>query len=259
MDDRPLLTVILPTFNERDNIGPLITRIGGVLSQVPHEILVMDDRSPDGTAQAARAVSAGNPRVHVIERDPPAGLTRSIADGVERARGELVAWLDCDFSHPPELLPALVAPVRAGDADIACASRYVAGGSDERDSRAARWASVVITRLARALVDRRVTDYTTGYLVARRTLVRALGLRGDYGEYCIALLGDALRAGCRVREVPYRSVPRTHGESKTATSLSGFVRRGWRYLWTIAGLTLVRSRRSVDAARTPGHDVPRTD
>lgn len=259
MDDRPLVTVILPTFNERDNIGPLVARIREVLADLPHEILVMDDRSPDGTAAVARAAAAGAPNVHVIERDPPAGLTRSLADGVERARGDLVAWLDCDFSHPPELLPALVRPVRAGDADIACASRYVAGGSDERDSRAARWASVVITRIARALVDRRVTDYTTGYLVARRALVRSLGLRGDYGEYCIALIGDALRAGCRVREVPYRSVPRTHGESKTATNLTGFVRRGWRYLWTIARLAVVRSPRAARVERANGHDLPRAD
>ena len=259
MRDRLLLSVILPTFNERDNIGPLIVRLDEVLAGVPHEIIVMDDRSPDGTANAARRASAGNPRVHVVERDPPAGLTRSIAEGVGRARGDLVAWLDCDFSHPPDLLPALVAPVRDGEADIACASRYVAGGSDDRDSRAARWASLVITRIARLLVDRRVTDYTTGYLVARRALVGALGLRGDYVEYCIALIGDALRAGYRVREVPYRSVPRTHGESKTATNLAGFVRRGWRYLWTIAGLALVRSRPAAGPGASAHRDVPRSD
>jgi dolichol-phosphate mannosyltransferase len=236
------LTVILPTFNERDNIVTLIERIGQALTDVRHEILVMDDRSPDGTAAAARAALGHDPRIVIIERDPPAGLTRSLLDGVQRARGRLVAWLDCDLSHPPELLPRLLEPVVTGDADIACASRYVKGGADERDSRTARWASLAITRLARWMIDSRIEDYTTGYVVAPRQLVLDLGLRGDYGEYCIEFLAGALRQGWRVREIPYRSVPRRHGESKTATNLLGFIRRGWKYVRTIVRMSTARPR-----------------
>lgn len=234
----PELTVVLPTYNERDNIVTLIGITRHVLSDVDHEILVVDDRSPDGTAAAARAAGQGDPRVRVIERQPPPGLTVSLQDGVEAARGRHVAWLDCDLSHPPELLPQLLAPVKAGVADMACASRYVEGGSDERDSTTARWASYVITRLARWLIDRRVEDYTTGFVLAPRQVIVDLGLHGDYGEYCIQLIADALRRGYRVKEIPYRSVPRRHGESKTATSLIGFIRRGWKYLWTIARMSV---------------------
>lgn len=240
MSTAPQVSVILPTFNERDNIGPLIGDVQAALTGVPHEILIMDDRSPDGTARTARETARGDARVQVIEREPPPGLTRSLLDGVQRARGQFVCWCDCDFSHPPALLPQLLAPLMAGTADMTCASRYVAGGSDERDSALARRMSFVITRLAKWTIDRRVEDYTTGYLMAPRALVLELGLHGDYGEYCIRLIADALRTGRRVVEIPYRSVPRVHGTSKTATSVAGFVRRGWRYLWTTAGAAVRR-------------------
>lgn len=236
MTERPHLSVVLPTFEEADNVAPLIEAIDRALAGIPHEILVMDDRSPDGTARVARDAARRCGQTLVIERRPPAGLTVSILEGVRRSRGELVCWLDCDFSHPPELLPALLRPLESGEADIAAASRYVEGGSDERDDVLARWASVVITRLARWLVDRRVLDYTTGYVMGRRELILELGLRGDYGEYCIELLAEAVRRGHRVIEVPYRCVPRHSGESKTAASPLGFVRRGWRYLLTIGRL-----------------------
>ena len=118
MDETPHVSVVLPTFNEAGNIVPLIERVTAALEGVPHEILVMDDRSPDGTAALAREAAVKYPHTQVIERHPPAGLTLSILDGVERARGTFVTWMDCDFSHPPELLPELLAPLRGAAADI---------------------------------------------------------------------------------------------------------------------------------------------
>ena len=236
------LSVVLPTFNEAGNIEPLIGRVATALAGVSHEILVMDDRSPDGTAALARRAGAEHPQAQVIERQPPAGLTLSIGDGIRRARGTFVAWMDCDFSHPPELLPELLEPLRRGDADVACASRYVHGGADNRSEAPAVFASLVITKLARWFIDRRVLDYTTGYVMAPRALLLELGLHGDYGEYCIELLGTAALRGYRVLEVPYASISRVEGESKTATNVLGFVRRGWRYLVTIGRLWLSRRR-----------------
>ena len=142
------LTVILPTFNERGNIGEMIDRLSAALEDVRHEILVMDDRSPDGTADVAREAAGDRTDIDVVERQPPHGLTRSILDGVERARGRVVVWMDCDLSHPPELVADLLVPLAAGRADVVCASRYVAGGVDGRDTPAARIASWAITRLA---------------------------------------------------------------------------------------------------------------
>ncbi len=244
--ESPHVSVVLPTFNEAGNIGQLIRRVSSALAEVPHEILVMDDRSPDGTAELARAAADDYPQTVVIERDPPAGLTLSIEDGIRRARGTYVSWMDCDFSHPPELLPELLAPLQTTEADITCASRYVFGAADNRGDRTAVFASAVITKLAQWFIDRRVLDYTTGYVMAPRALLLELGLHGDYGEYCIELLGTAALRGYRVRELPYESIPRAEGESKTATNAFGFVRRGWRYLATIGRLW--RTRKRVAAA-----------
>lgn len=234
------LSVVLPTFNERANIAPLIEAVEVALAEVSHEILVMDDRSPDGTAEAARLAARTRPQVRVVERQPPPGLTRSLLDGVRLARARYVVWLDCDFSHPPELLPRLLEPLRKQEAEVTCASRYVPGGSDDRESRAARWASLAINRLARWLLGEGVRDYTTGYVMASRQLVLDLGLRGEYGEYCIDFLARAERGGHRVREIPYANVPRAAGTSKTATTPLGFLRRGWRYLLTILRLWWTR-------------------
>lgn len=230
------VSVVLPTYNELGNVAHLIDRVSRALRGVPHEILVMDDRSPDGTAGAAREASAQHPQVQVIERSPPAGLVVSIREGVRRARGRYVVWLDSDLSHPPELLPQLLAPLDRRVAEVTCASRYVPGGADARDARMARWASVMITRLAQWMIDDRVRDYTSGYIMASRQLVLEIGLYGDYGEYCIEFLGTSVHRGHRVVEIPYRNVSRQEGESKTATSVLGFVRRGWKYLLTIARL-----------------------
>lgn len=238
----PFLSVVLPTYNEADNIGPLIEAIDGSLAGVTHEILVMDDRSPDGTADIVRRTAESFPQARAIERDPPAGLALSILDGVKRAKGSLVVWMDCDFSHPPELMPDLLAPLQTGEADLTCSSRYVPGGGDQRSSAAARWASVVITKLVQWIVDRRVRDYTTGYVMAPRELILELGLHGDYGEYCIELLATAVLRGKRIVEVPYVQVERHAGESKTAPNLMGFVTRGWKYLATIFSLWWRRRR-----------------
>ncbi len=236
------LSVILPTYNERSNVTALVERISAVLHDVDHEVLFVDDRSPDGTADAVRQIASRYPQVRLIERRPPAGLTVSILEGVTEARGRYVSWLDADLSHPPELLPLLLAPVREQRAEISCASRYVAGGADDR-SAGVRWASRVITTLAQWLIDRRVLDYTTGFVLAPRALILELGLRGNYGEYCIDLLTTAVRSGYRVCEVPYRNIEREHGTSKTAPDLGSFVRRGWPYLTTIVALSMGRRPR----------------
>lgn len=237
------LSVILATYNERPNVRELVERICNVLQHINHEVIFVDDRSPDGTAQAVRQSASRYPQVRVIDRQPPAGLTVSIFDGVRAARGRYVAWLDADLSHPPELLPRLLAPLRENSAEIACASRYIAGGCDARHSIATRWASTLITKLAQWLIDRRVLDYTTGFILAPRELILKLGLRGDYGEYCIDLLATAVRSGYRVHEVPYCNVDRIRGASKTTPSLLGFVRRGWPYLTTIVALSIGRRPR----------------
>ena len=253
--DTPLLSVVLPTFNERDNIAPLIERLSAALGQVPHELLVMDDCSPDGTAAVARELGLRFTGLQVIERPPPPGLTDSIREGVERARGRFVVWMDCDLSHPPEMVIDLLAPLQAGEADITAVSRYVRGAGDIRDSRFERLYSRVINKFAQICIHPAVTDYTTGYVMGERDRILDLGFVGNYGEYCIELLGKAALRGYRVVELPYEMASRVAGESKTAPSLKGFVSRGWRYLHTVArmvGMRVTGSEARRAAASTGG-------
>ncbi len=229
------LSVILPTFNERDNIGPLIDAVLAA-SHVPTEVIVVDDDSPDRTWEVVAEKAALDSRVRLIRRMGQRGLTSAFRDGIAASRGRFVAWMDSDMSQPPALLPALMDAAQRG---IGAASRYVPGGRDARRERLAVGMSNVINRLARTCLGNQVTDYTTGYVCCRREVLDKIDLRGDYGEYCIDLLHRARRAGFRIAELPYVFVSRTEGESKTATSLAGFVRRGWRYLATIARLALL--------------------
>lgn len=237
----PLLSIVLPTYCEAGNIGGLIHRIAAALEGVEWEIVVVDDRSPDGTAARAREAGVAYGRVRVIERQPPAGLTASIAEGVEEASGRFVAWMDCDLSHPPELLPDLLAAASEEPPRLAIASRYVTGGRDARDTFT-RFYSRVINALATRLVHPSVLDYTTGYVVGPRATIRAIGFRGDYGEYCIELLGVAAQNGVAVAELPYTMVLRVEGESKTVADPIRFVRRGLRYLGVCARLGVRRLR-----------------
>ena len=231
------ISVILPTYNERENIVPLIRRVLQALSHYQVEIIVVDDDSPDGTWQEVAALAENDPRVCLIHRTQERGLTTAIATGIAQARGKWVAWMDCDLSMPPEDLPRLAQALQSG-ADMAVGSRYLPGGGDVGHSRMALAFSRIINWTASLLLDRRLTDYTSGFIMARREVFERIALRGDYGEYCIDLLYRALRTGFRVVEVPYVCVPRRAGESKTATSLSGFFRRGWKYVVTVLRLRL---------------------
>jgi len=206
MTTQPLsLTVILPTYNERENIPILID---GILRHVktPVQVLVVDDDSPDGTWQVVQEIAAREPRVRLLHRTTERGLTSAIWAGIRAADTDAVSWMDCDLAMPPEVIPALLARLAEG-ADIALGSRYVPGGSDPGHSLMARVFSVTINLFASLLLGWRVRDYTSGFIATRRTVFDLptgqhgepvepaecgrITLRGDYGEYCIDLLARA--------------------------------------------------------------------
>jgi dolichol-phosphate mannosyltransferase len=228
------LTVVMPTFNEAENILPL-TR--AILQEIrAHftcrflEMLVVDDNSPDETWRIA--ATTGDPVVRVIRRMADHGLRKSIEEGVKEARGDIVLWLDCDFSHPPRYIPQLVACVCVGF-DIAVNSRYVASGEDVREGKGTwlqRILSWLLNHATWLMLGQAFRDYTSGFVAARTNAVRDLGLRGDYGEYFIDLIFRAVRAKHRVIELPYRNEPRAAGESKTGTNIVDYARRGIKYL-----------------------------
>lgn len=238
------VSVILPTYNEAGNIAPLVHDILASLKEYETEVLVVDDDSPDGTWRIAGQIEACPGQVRVVRRRQDRGLVASLTEGIGLSGGDVVCWMDADFSMPPEALPALVRAVTGG-ADIAVGSRYVAGGSDGRDDVPLhRFLSRIVTALASRLLVPRFRDYTSGFIAARRgALDELLPLEGDYGEYFIALIFRAFHKGFRVIELPYTCRPRRTGESKTATSWPGFLTRGWGYLRLIARLRSGRASR----------------
>jgi dolichol-phosphate mannosyltransferase len=232
------LTVILPTYDERDNIPILIE---GILCHVrpPVQVLVVDDNSPDGTWQVVDEIARRDQRVRLIRRMTERGLTSALWAGIQAADTDVVSWMDCDLAMPPEAIPALLERLEAG-ADIVLGSRYVPGGKDVGHSLLAQAFSVTINLFASLLLGWRVRDYTSGFIAARRAVFEKISLRGDYGEYCIDLLARAQFMGLRVEEVPYVCGARLSGESKTATNVLGYLRRGWKYVVTILHLAVRR-------------------
>ena len=232
------LTVILPTYNERENIPILIA---GILASVrtPVQVLVVDDNSPDGTWQVVREIAAQEPRVRLLHRITERGLTSAIWAGIQAAETDAVSWMDCDLAMPPETIPLLLDRLNAG-ADVAIGSRYVRGGRDVGHSLMARAFSITINTFASLLLGWGVRDYTSGFVAARRSVFDKIRLQGDYGEYCIDLLGRAQRLGLRVQEVPYICGSRLHGESKTGADVGDYLRKGWKYVVTVLTLAFGR-------------------
>jgi dolichol-phosphate mannosyltransferase len=198
------------------------------------EIVVVDDDSPDGTWELVAAMAENDERIRLLRRTDERGLTSALMAGIELARGDVIAWMDCDLSMPPEVLPRLLEAT--DQVDIAVGSRYVQGGADVGHSLVGRLFSRTINLWASLLLGWKVKDYTSGFLAVRRHVFDRITLRGDYGEYCIDLLARAQRMGFSVREVPYHCVPRLQGESKTATNAWGYLRRGWKYVLTVLRL-----------------------
>jgi dolichol-phosphate mannosyltransferase len=229
------VSVILPTYNERGNIIPLIEQIERHLPEL-HEIIVVDDHSPDGTWQVVGERATNDPKVRLIDRTTERGLTSALNRGITEARGNVVAWMDCDLSMPPAVLPAFLD--RLADHDLVAGSRYVPGGRDAGHSWTARTASRLVCRFAALTLNSDIRDQTSGFIAAWKKTFDGLELRGHYGEYCIDMFWRLGRGGARICEVPYTFEPRAWGESKTTGSVLGFCRNGIRYFWLVIRLRL---------------------
>jgi dolichol-phosphate mannosyltransferase len=227
------VSVILPTYNESGNIGPLIEEI---LSYLPgeSEIIVVDDDSPDRTWEVVAEWVQKDPRVRLHRRIGRRGLTSALQEGFEQSRGQIIFWMDCDFSHPPDKIPEMIE--KLSQYDVVVASRYIPGGEELGHSRMGSFLSRIICGLSSLVLSPAIKDYTSGYVGLRRPVLEAIPFRGDYGEYCIDLLYRALKRGYLILEIPYRCLPRRTGESKTATRFTGYVRRGYKYIFTMVRL-----------------------
>jgi dolichol-phosphate mannosyltransferase len=233
------LTVILPTLNEVGNLGSLIESLG---REVPGcQVIVVDDNSSDGTPELVREIARGNAAVRLIARHVTPCLTESIQAGIRGASTTYVAWMDADHSHPPAVMRLLCDKARLSGCCIGTRYRDAADSFTMRLPKGEMLAaglSAVLNFSVNRVLRLEITDYTSGFIVCRRDLVKDHELTGDYGEYFIELVYYLTRRGVDVQEVYYESPPRLSGESKTGASLVPLMRRGVKYLWLVGRLML---------------------
>ena len=214
----PAVWVIVPTYDEAENIRPITAAILGSLPAAT--ILVVDDGSPDGTGQIADELAASDPRIRVRHRTAKQGLGRAYLDGFGIALdggATVVAQMDADFSHDPAVLPALVAPIEAGEADLVIGSRYTNGGGVVDWGIGRRLISRGGSLFARIVLGLRPSDLTGGFKAWRSSTLAAVPFDGIHaGGYVfqIEMTYRASRAGARIREVPITFRDRRVGQSK---------------------------------------------
>ena len=211
----PVLTVVLPTFNEADNIVELISAVQTTLNamRLTHEIRVIDDDSSDGTAEKVTELFGDT--VHLTVRKNQRGLASALLLGIEQARGEFLLLMDSDFNHKPSDVPRLLEHINS--ADLIVGSRYIKGGGMPH-APIRHKLSLMFNLFVRGVLRLPVKDSLSGFVCVRRTLLLRLPLSEiftGYGDFCIRLLYIAQRSGLRVREVPVKYGTRLGGISKT--------------------------------------------
>jgi dolichol-phosphate mannosyltransferase len=231
----PTVLVVVPTYNERDNL-PVLAR--GVLAREGFRMLVVDDGSPDGTGAVADALAAEYPgRMEVMHRTGPRGLGRSYVDGLQKAIAQadvdLVCQMDADLSHNPEYLPALVAATT--DHDMVIGSRYLNGVSVVNWPLHRIFLSAFANRYIRLVTSLKPRDCTSGFRCWRREALARLPLRdmvSDGYAFLVEMLFEASRRGCRIGEVPIIFIERRQGQSKVSGAvLAESLITPWRLLF----------------------------
>jgi dolichol-phosphate mannosyltransferase len=226
----PVLSVVTPTYNERDTLPLLVARMAEVSRDLPLELVIVDDASPDGTGAVADEVAKSSAiPITVVHRAGKTGLASAVLEGAAAARAPVVTVMDADLSHPPELLLALWQAIQDG-ADIAVASRYVPGGGVEHWPLARRLVSRVATLAARRGLGLRARDPLSGFFAVRRDVLTGYRYHGRGYKLLVEIL--AKHPGRTVAEIPFRFVDRQRGKSKLGV---GEIFAFFRLLWYLRG------------------------
>lgn len=213
----PSVMIMIPTLNERENIGALVAAL--LALPVPFlQILIIDDQSSDGTVEAVAALASRHPQLRLISRRPPAGRGLAGREGFIQALGAGVQYLiemDGDFSHQPKHIPQLLSAMKS--CDLAIGSRFVAGGCDRRQGHARRWLTLAANFYARRLLSLPVGDANSGFRCFSRKALQAIRpetLKSRGPSIVHEVLFRAARAGLRIKEVPIEFIDRRSGKSK---------------------------------------------
>ncbi len=221
------ISVVLATYKEKENITKLISAILKTCKKnsISCEVIIVDDNSPDGTADVVRKSFAKNKNVKLIVRKDERGLGTAVGRGIKASTGDVVIFMDSDFSHEPELIPEIMKKIK--DYDIVNGSRYLKGGGLE--TKFYRKLLANIMRIYMTIVlQLNITDYTNGYIAIRRSILDKLDQRNifyGYGDYYFRLFYRAMEKGASIAEVPSHYRFREGGESKTH-----LLKHGWQYI-----------------------------
>ena len=210
----PDLTVVVPTYNEREGIAELVNALfRECATQNLHlELVIVDDNSPDGTGALADDLAKVH-RIRVIHRSGKLGLGTAVVAGFAIASADVVGVMDADFSHPPMLIPRMLAIFRATGADIVVASRYVPGGRTLNWPVTRRVLSRVACMMARPLSP--IRDAASGFFLIKREIGTSVSIKAGGFKICLELLVRAWPR--RLVELPYQFDDRELGESKMST------------------------------------------
>ncbi|MGP9811698.1 glycosyltransferase [Rhodopseudomonas sp. NSM] len=209
------LSVVVPTFNERDNVELLFHKLEAALAGVAWEVIFVDDNSPDGTWNVVRALALREPRVRCIRRIGRRGLSGACIEGILAASAPFAAVMDADLQHDETQLAKMLGLLESGSADLVVGSRYVAGGSADSFDRQRAGFSALATALARKVLKVEIADPMSGFFMIRRDRFEELAPQLSTQGFKILL--DVVATGqgrLRTVEVPFSFGSRLHGESK---------------------------------------------
>jgi dolichol-phosphate mannosyltransferase len=212
----PVLSIIVPCFNERPNVAPMIDKLDAALAGIAWEVIYVDDNSPDGTTQEVRRIAQHDRRVRCIRRIGRRGLASAVIEGALSSSADYVAVIDGDLQHDETRLPVMLSALRAGGYDLAVASRHVEGG--DSSGLSSRWRHMLSDGgiwLAQVFLPVRLTDPMSGFFMLSRVMFEDLarGLNGQGFKILVDLVLSST-APLRVLEVPARFRERAAGESK---------------------------------------------
>lgn len=211
-----MISIVLPTYNEKGNIIPLMEKLAQGLRSAGHsfELLVVDDNSPDGTAAAVREMQKDMKEIRLTVRTDEKGLASAVRRGIEDSKGDIIVLMDTDFNHDPFDVPKLVSGI--SESDIVVGSRYIKGGEMEY-SFLRHYLSLFFNLFVRAMLGLKTTDNLSGFMAVKKEIFQNLDMNEifqGFGEFHIPFIWMAHARGYKISEIPVIYKDRTYGTSK---------------------------------------------
>jgi len=217
-DEKNQVSIIIPTYNESENIINILHSIKEIIPKnILTQTIVVDDNSPDGTGKLVEdylknVKKMADHTIEIIHRKAKNGLGSAILNGIQQAKGDTIVVMDCDFSHPPQIIPKLVESIKKYQYDIAVASRYIKGGKIQGWSQKRKLMSKFATLIAKKGLGVNTKDPMSGFFAFKRSIIKELNF--DAIGYKILLEIIVKTKGVNIKEIPYTFQDREFGSSK---------------------------------------------